>query len=1211
MSDRQFDMFRQKLSSRMIVEASAGTGKTYNIVGLFIRLLIQKELNVNEILVVTFTRMATRELKERLLIRLRESLQVATGEEYDGPDPFLKELASFCRDYENSKDTLKEALRNFDEAQVHTIHGFCQKVLMEEALVSGMPFDFDVLQTDTFLVEATEDFWRSFIARYSETEAGRYYINKVRDFGSTPEELLETLMPLFAKQYADPEPGDVKIDVSSLLESIIEERKKITKVWQKEREDVLEELVRSDISGLGEKRVKQLGVQFDQFINDRSYMLDQPKNLEKFTSSYLNDERNLNKNGSIQPSHRLFEYCEDYSVLVDQLPDLKTSFLLYAFHQIRSLREQKSREASQLSYNDLLFLLDQALSAPETGAKLASTIRTKYPVALVDEFQDTDPVQYRIFDKIYEQTDDSNSSMLMLIGDPKQAIYGFRGADVYAYLRAKERVSSNYRYTLRNNYRSSKGLIAGVNALFSSSTVPFIEDKISFSKAEKGELPTENVLNYRQESHAPLQVYYHDGIRSGEKATRHLFQLVTEQIDELIRKGEHGEVSIGENRLMAGDIAVLVSSNREAAILKDYLKNHGVDSVTYSREQVFETVEANRILRFMSAVLNPSDRRSVQTALSTGFFGSDVGDIYEYQQDEEAWEVLIEQMRDLNETWNDAGFYPMFRKFLFEKNALVHLAKIYNSERVITNIQQLAEISSYAEQENGFDPSGLYYWFRKQIEEPGDNEEQTLRLESDRHLVKISTIHNSKGLEFPVVFLPVLWKAKKLTRNKHVNEYHDPEDGYRAVLNVDQKENNSRKKAEFRGNLESVAENVRKAYVALTRAKYECRIFWSATRNSHFSGLGAGLLGRDRVIPSVEKKETLQKSETVSDQDFRQKFEDLSRTLPGIVSFHEISQAEEWTGERKYDPKTEIKQDSLSWNPARLPNRLFSRKQLFSFSSLLHNDSNTVAEPDYDQWLERYIERTNEYTNQQQEEATIFSFPRGAMAGTLIHKLFEHPDFDFRRPGGKGGFIRDILLEFGFDERWLPPLKMMMTDVVRADYQSLNLDKVSPDSLLKEMEFNFPVTSPAVEDVIRLIRPDEGLGQNSASAHLVRSDIKGFMTGFIDLIVRYRGVYYILDYKSNYLGDTLKDYQNEYLISEIYSAGYDVQYHLYTLALKKFLERRDPDFDYEKNFGGVFYLFIRGIRARSSNGIYYDKPDLQTLQLLDQLLKRGGRTNDD
>ncbi|MEX0895300.1 MAG: UvrD-helicase domain-containing protein, partial [Balneolaceae bacterium] len=719
MSTRPFDIFVEKLHSRMLVEASAGTGKTYNIVGLYVRLLIEKNLNVNRILVVTFTRMATRELKERLYSRLKESLKVSTDGEYKGRDPFLKKLSDFCRQHENSSDILRKAIRNFDEAQVLTIHGFCQKVLKEEALASGMPFDFDVVQSDRFLVEAAQDFWRWFVDCHSQSRAGRYYINLVSSYGATPEELVRTLKPLFTKPYARTEPEHTGVEGKevSRLQSIIDKREEIRTLWRQERDVILEEMFNSDVSGMGKKKVEKWGLQFDTFAEDSNFKEDQPKNLKKFTSSYLNNEENLKKNGEKIPVHPLFDLCDEYASLVEQIPEVKTSFLLYACREIRRLRKQKTREASQLSYEDLLTLLKRALTNPSGGSQLATRLRKKYPVALVDEFQDTDPIQYHIFNRIYEQNDDENT-LLMLIGDPKQAIYGFRGADVYAYLRARESVKPEQSFTLTKNYRSSEGLIAGVNALFSSSPDPFIEEKISFSPAQKGELPAEKKLTYTRQTNAPLQIYFRDGISTGSESRRHLFEIAGDQVAELIRDGKKGNARVGENPLQAGDIAILVSRHRDASDLKECLKARGVDSITYSRKKVFESREARRLRRLMGAVLYPSDRRRVQTALVSGFFGVEIEHLYEMQQNDEEWETLNDHLRSLNERWYESGFYPMFRKILFENKALEHFARIQDSERVITNLQQLAEICSYAELDHEFDPSGLYYWFCKQVAEP-------------------------------------------------------------------------------------------------------------------------------------------------------------------------------------------------------------------------------------------------------------------------------------------------------------------------------------------------------------------------------------------------------------------------------------------------------------------------------------------------------------
>ncbi|MEX1062318.1 MAG: UvrD-helicase domain-containing protein, partial [Balneolaceae bacterium] len=392
------------------------------------------------------------------------------------------------------------------------------------------------------------------------------------------------------------------------------------------------------------------------------------------------------------------------------------------------------------------------LQAPESGRVLAERLQARYPFALVDEFQDTDPVQYEIFNRIYSEQ--KSGCSLMMIGDPKQAIYAFRGADVYAYLSARDSVNESGHYTLKRNFRSSENLINGVNALFSNADSSFIEEGINFLPSETG-LPGTG-SEYRVDGKEPVPVRFrvHPGIENGDRAREWAFGEAAKEVAELISKGRRGEALIHGRPLTGGDIAILISSHKDAGNLKQRLHNLGVDAVTYSREIVFQTAEASKLEMLMSAVLDPADPKALKNVLMSGFFGNNLNRLYALQENEEQWQNFREILADLNEQWQKSGFYTVFRKLMMEYGALRYFTEYQDSERMITNLQQLAELCAFAERDQNLDGPLLLNWFRRRMTQAGDEEEDTLRLESDQDLVKISTIHNSKGLEFPVVFCP-------------------------------------------------------------------------------------------------------------------------------------------------------------------------------------------------------------------------------------------------------------------------------------------------------------------------------------------------------------------------------------------------------------------------------------------------------------------------
>ena len=1185
-------VFDLKWNPRIIIEASAGTGKTYTIVGLLIRLLTEKKLQLDQVLVMTFTKKATSELRERIFERLRDCLTVLENG-YNGDDTFLKEFDSNISDREDAASRIHHAIQNFDDAQVTTIHGFCQKLMNEESLLAGTPFEVDVMQQDELLKQATEDFWRNFMARYGNSEAGRYYISKLLDIAKTPDDLQDKLDDLFNKSYAVVE-GERMPDPVSYLEEVLTLRNELVQIWEKEKTKILDILNRCELSRFQQhlnSRLRKLEI----FLADEVYELDAPESLEYFTSDYLYDEDNLPKSRKAEPTekHPFFELLTRYEDQVSDIKRVETELLFEIYESVINRRKKLSERSDAVTYDDLLEKVNEALTDPERGDQLAERLRIKNPYALVDEFQDTDPIQYSIFDSIYPES--SANSGLLMIGDPKQAIYAFRGADVYTYFRAATESTGTF-YTLKNNYRSSPQLVEAINQLFKQSEIPFIEKEIEFirSKSDRSELKNQFLVN--GESPPPFRLIARKGIESNKRSSKDFaFNHTVKQIADLIEQSERGGVSLEGRKLQASDIAVLVPSHKDARDIKSRLKTVGVDAVIYSKDKVFESPEARRLQLVMDAVLDPLNRIKVNSALLSGFFGVSLGRLLKIQQDEEKFQALSDELQRLQEIWMSDGFYPMFRALLFNGGSLHHFSLLQDSERVLTNLYHLADICNKAENEEKLNPQALFSWYQNEMAAPDKDEEKTLLLESDQNLVKISTIHNSKGLQYPVVFCPVLWDGKAI-KNRLLEPYHRPGED-ELIINIDQGRSESRDFAIQRRVLESVAEEVRKAYVAMTRARYFCSVIWDTHNTSHLSGLGALLVGRKYVTEFIENNyKTIKENGLIDDGHFLDLFSNLDQSHSDIFEIRITDDQDEITldeGRRKSE-----KESGLMVRPYTGPKELPVRRYLDSFSSLTGQKTEPGA-PDYDQIMEAYTEALSPV--QPKEEAlNIFQFPRGAEAGTVIHKIFEHDGFDFAQPVSEQSrsIVRNVLEQYRFDEKWNPVLQDMLEQVSGADLSSFKLNEVARDNQLREMEFNFSSRSSSLGRLFEIIR--HGKQSSSESGQ----ELQHFMTGFIDLIVRVNGKYFILDYKSNYLGDSEEDYRPEVLQKEIEAAGYDLQYHLYTMALIKYLRKRVPGFDYDRHFGGAAYLFVRGMKKNSGNGVWLHKPERNVIEQLEMELSR-------
>ncbi|MDR9410093.1 MAG: exodeoxyribonuclease V subunit beta [Balneolaceae bacterium] len=1176
-------MYDLQWSPRILIEASAGTGKTYTLTALYVRLLIEKKLEVDQILVMTFTNKATSELKERIFKRLKSCLlKLQTNEE--SSDDFVNELMKKISNPVEAIQILKNAIQNFDDSQVYTIHGFCQKVLKEEALIAQTPFEFEINQQDELLQQATEDFWRNFMNSYSDSEAGRYYISKLLDIADSPKKLRDQLSLVFSKPYADLE-GEGMSDPTGYMSRVFSKREEMAALWNRECHNVKSEMIDSGLGGYTEKGVAKFVAGLENFLFDNEYSTDSFKYLEKFISRNVYDPQNLNKNATKLPNHDFFDLCDEYYELIQNIDKIKTTLIQEAIKGIKNIRKKLSINSNAITYDDLLNRVERALTHLDNGEKLGKILNKKYPFALVDEFQDTDPIQYSILKSIYQSQ--KTDSSLVMIGDPKQAIYAFRGADVYTYIKARDE-SSVQQYTLHKNFRSTPSFNNAVNTLFGISDHPFIDNEIGYRDVDAGLPDLEDDFLIHGNRASGIRFITKPGIDSNKNDSRKFaFSHTAGEISKLVQEAENGEVLIKGRKLEAGDIAVLVSSHREAEEIKQRLKKLGIDSVTYSREKVFESPEAKRLESVMAAILDPYNRTAVNDALISGFWGQNLNYIYELSTEGEERQELIEDLQELAEVWLRDGFYPMFRKLLFTGERIAKLAQFSNSERLLTNLYQLADICAKAEKEGKLDPNSLHSWFVDEMVDPDKDDEKTLLLESDQNLVKISTIHNSKGLEFPVVFCPTLWGVLGGNNKDLLIEYHNEKND--PVILCDQQNGEKRDLAKYQSNLENTAEEIRKYYVAVTRAKYLCVIPWTNHNASLRSGLASSLMEAESQPEIIKNSMKLKSNTDFTDETILNLFIELEQKSNGAIEL--IIKEEDEIGQGSPQPfKESSEQLQVSGYKGR--KALDVQRRVESFSSLTSHNAES-GEPDYDQVMESYFTAINK-EKKDIRDLNIFTFPRGATAGTAIHKLFEDKKFRFDTAlhDDHDLIIEKVLDQYQIDQKWKKVTQNMIRNVVSAEIPGLNLGEVKEDEQLREMEFHFKAQQSSLENILKIIRSEGGV------QHASKNDLQSFLTGFIDLIVRQNGKYFIVDYKSNYLGDTLEDYGQERLKEEIYNASYDLQYHLYTVALVKYLKSRIRGFNYEKDFGGVAYLFVRGMRRGEGNGVWFHKPDAAVMERL-------------
>ncbi len=1156
------------LSGINLIEASAGTGKTYTITTLILRLILETGLTIDNILVVTFTEAATEELRDRVRRRLHDAL--IAFQQGKSSDEVLQHLIQNSTDHKNAIFRLTNAIRGFDEAGIFTIHSFCKQMLQENAFESGLLFETELIKDQSNLLrEIVEDFWRQHFYESSQLFISYLVENKF----NTPAQFLNVLNK---GQYI----GQPFLKIIPKLEVVplTYQEQKFYKIlfetqaaWQTVKAEVETLLLKQSGEQLnGNKYRKNLIPKWCQelanFLNAPLNSITLPKNFEKFTTSTI--KTSLNKN-QIAPKHDFFDLCEQLQQAQKPLADNFQQQLLALKRKLLKVAEinliHKKRQHQMLSFDDLLISLYQALTG-RNKQSLIKLIRRKFHAALIDEFQDTDQVQYEIFRTIYGD----GKQILFLIGDPKQAIYSFRGADIFTYIKASN--DSEQRYTLPINWRSEPDLIKAVNKLFEKNSNPFIFKEIPFLPVQAPQdAHQKESLKIENQHLPPLQLWFvkrelanclPDKAITKQWANRQIPFSVGYEIARLLMLGQQHQALIGNRPIIAGDIAILVRSHKQARQIQKALTQLQIPSVLFSKESIFVSHEIMEIDRILQAVATPNNESLIKAALTTDMLGLSGSELHRLIENDDAWQKTLIRFQDYHFVWRNVGFIQMFRKLLLREQVQSRLLSYVNGERRLTNVLHTAELLQEVAVQQNLTISGLTQWLSQQRYQKTNLEEQQLRLESDEKLVKIVTIHKSKGLEYPIVFCPYVWDGNLHNKKNKSFTFHN--DKGELTLDLGSDNQVEHRKLAIK---EEQAENLRLFYVAVTRAKHRCYLIWGAFTDASTSPLA------HLFHPSINEIEKTTDDRLEKDLQYFSESVQISELPTDITPYR-----------RPIENMEKLK-------ARRFTGRIDQAWKVSSFSALSRfrvRGKQAVDKPDYDEItvIKPYVGRNMSDKNH------IFSFPRGARAGNFMHALFEN--LDFSDPSSE--LIRQQLTNFGYDaERWLEVLMNLVENVINTEliFPELKLAKISRDKRLNELEFYYPlsrITPQGLESIFREF--DINIDNLEFSA------VRGFMKGYIDMVFEWQGRYYLVDYKSNLLGVTAEDYAPNNLKDVMRREAYFLQYYIYTVALHRYLSVRLPNYSYESNFGGVFYLFLRGMNVGSNSGIFWDLPDVRLVEKL-------------
>ncbi|UYK80872.1 exodeoxyribonuclease V subunit beta [Xanthomonas sacchari] len=1229
-----------------LIEASAGTGKTFTLATLFTRLVVERGLRLGQILAVTFTEAATQELRRRIRERLAlaaslvpdpdrvgaalAATDLATDPSQPTPQQDLPDVALtraiLAAHLAASTETpaalrrrLQQAAEDIDLAAIFTIHGFCARVLREHALESGQAFAAPQLLTDDreLLRDVAADLWRQRAADPAMAE------DLVALWPGGPDGMAIDLRELVRHPTLLPAAPVFSAEDGAVLQQAAQRAGvALAEAFRTHGTACFEAIAAAMDAGVLSKVsykpdwLTALWHWLDAFAAAPAADAPPHPKLVKLTAAELAAGTNK-KHAERTPASPLGHAIDGYLAALAQLAQWRTQRRICLLHALRADAGERlaylKRQRRVQTYDDLVEGVARALEGP-LGAALAQRLRAQYAVALVDEFQDTDDRQWTIFRKVFApatadanvvqddaaiapslSTADDTPPLLALIGDPKQAIYGFRGGDVRTYLAAA--TDAERAPPLAHNFRSRPALLAAIDALYAQAGYAdaFLTDGIAFHPVQPGSKRVDADLQ-RNGAPAPALTVWRAPEPPPPPATAkgpgkpkpwsagRARELCTAACVAAIRgwlaEARDGRATLLDRPVQAGDIAVLVRSHGEATRIQQALAAAGIPAVAAGRRSLFATDEALELLALLQALLDPGDDGRLRAALATVLIGEDAAAIAALDHDGERHRRWQQQALDWRERWQRGG--PLA---LIGDLGAAHgqrLLALVDGERRLTNYLQLAELLQEADT-RALGPHGLVDWLARRIANADDSDEaQQLRLESDARRVQIVTLHKSKGLEYPLVFLPYAGIGRSERSPGRHCVVPAPQGGRQLQWNTGRSGGESDlawDTAEAAWKQEQRAEDARLLYVGLTRAEHALWIATGAFPQHERTALapmlrdldalqaaaGAGAVALDTTPPPAQ----------------------LPRLPP--------------------EPAPPVP-------PARVPQRrVLPEWWVYSFTQLANADagSDPMASATVPSSGGSDEPAASEPVSAAVEVDMVDRRFVGNRFGVAMHDVFERCDFAAwcswqpgqPAPAGQATAIVEALQRGGYAEDELEDGTAMLTALVGntltvALPEGTCLAAVPEEQRRNEMEFHFAMRPTRVDALLSLLHRYGVAGERQAFG--ARQRLEGLMTGLIDLTYQHDGRWYVLDYKSN----RLPAYDPDALARAMAHSEYTLQALIYTVALHRWLRfRLGGAYDYARDFGGVRYLFCRGLDAARdpSPGVHAWRFDPDLIEGVDTL----------
>lgn len=1156
---KKLNIFNISIHGINLIEASAGTGKTTAIILIYLRLLLGignkkniKPLLIQEILIVTFTNFAKNEICKRIKKNIEELHLYCITKKTNNYilQPFLNKI----KNLKQAIYILEQAQKNISYISVYTIHGFCKDILK----LNLFNINQKIIENENELyLQATEDFWRSYLYPLPKN-----IINIILKDYKHPKSLLSELKSIFNFNVIY---FKKKFTKNQSITSCHDNNIKIINIFKKKWLNyhiVILNIINS--LKLNKKIYNEFNItrwekNITKWAQTKTENYQIPFELKYFLKKQI-IKKTIN---NYVPYHVFFE---DIEIIIKKNFSLKDIFLFKAIKTITKTVKKEKKKKFLLGFNDLL---NNLLKYIKKDKNLKKSIVQKYPIAFIDEFQDTDIQQYQIFNILYNTN--NKKTALFLIGDPKQSIYSFRGADIFSYLYAKSKI--NKYYYLDINWRSSKDICNAINNLFSRNKKPFFFENISFMKI------TPALKNKKMEFRISGTV---------QKAISFFFKkkekTYIEDYQEWIAKqcaneicywliyAERGKaLLINENEekiLKASDITILVRNKNEADIIKKSLEKVNIKSIYLScKKSIFQTNDAYELLVILKSILEPTNIQLLKQSIFTHIFYNILLKHQKLKNIENSY-FIIKKIYKYREMWKNIGIFYTIKNIILDYQKNSNDSDQYTYYKKNINFLHIAELLE--EKSEYFDKhESLIRWFEKKI----SDKENVLENEYIRNLnqsdsIKIITIHKSKGLEYPIVWIPF---ATTYIKSK-LNLYHNKK-SLKIFFDLNQSEETKNITEE-----ERLSEDLRLLYVAMTRSIYHCSI-----------GIG------DIINKKNQKQSDNYKSALgyIIQYGNHMEYDSLLNEI-NLLNKKSYIEVKYETMNIKF---SYIKKNIyLLSQPKFFTNNIKNNFQITSFSKL--NKKNFfIQENTHNQNLNDILDQKNI----DQKKIALENFPRGKKTGILLHYILRKINFSKKL---NIDFFYKSLKKYEFSEKWAPILISWIDNIINSKLKNINfnLSMLKKNKYIKEMNFFLPIQKTLHSiDFNRIIQSFDSL--SSLTPNISFNPMTGILKGSIDLVFIWKKRYYIIDYKSNYLGDDQNSYSLKNIKKEIIKSRYDLQYQIYAVALHQYLNKKIKKYKYENNFGGIFYMFLRGIGHNiKHNSIFYIKPNYLLIKNLINLL---------